>query len=170
MPPVDRAIRDTPMHRRLLLTAALALALSGAACAQSTPMDEAGNPLEALTVVTDSGEHAFWVEIADTEEERARGLMFREPLADDRGMLFQFPDMAERGFWMENTPSSLDIVYIDDQGRIVSIARHTTPYSRQNLPSYGAAKGVLEVRAGRTEEIGAEPGDVVRHPFFNNAD
>ena len=158
------------MHRRLLLTAALALALSGAACAQSAPMDEAGNPLEALTVVTDSGEHAFWVEIADDEAERARGLMYREPLADDRGMLFQFPDMAERGFWMENTPSPLDIVYIDDQGRIVSIARHTTPYSRQTIPSYGAAKGVLEVRAGRTEEIGAEPGDVVRHPFFNNAD
>ena len=159
------------MNRRLLLTAALAMALSGAACAQSSaPLDESGNPLEALTVITDSGEHAFWVEIADDEAERARGLMYREPLADDRGMLFQFPDMAERGFWMENTPSSLDIVYIDDEGRIVSIARHTTPFSRQSIPSYGAAKGVLEVRAGRTEEIGAEPGDVVRHPFFNTAD
>ena len=99
-----------------------------------------------------------------------RVLMYREPLADDRGMLFQFPDMAERGFWMENTPSSLDIVYIDEEGRLVSIARHTTPFSRQSIPSYGAAKGVLEVRAGRTEEIGAEPGDVVRHAFFNNAD
>jgi uncharacterized protein len=159
---------DIAMHRRLFLTVVMALALS--ACAQAAPRDDAGNPLESLVVVTDTGEHAFWVEIADTEEERGRGLMFRDPLADDRGMLFQFPDMAERGFWMENTPSPLDIVYIDDQGRIVSIARHTTPFSRQVLPSYGAAKGVLEVRAGRTEEIGAEPGDVVRHPFFNNAD
>lgn len=158
------------MNRRLLLTAAAALVLSGSACAQSVPRDEAGNPLEALAVVTASGEHAFWVEVADDEAERARGLMFREPLAGDRGMLFQFPDMAERGFWMENTPSSLDIVYIDDRGRIVSIARHTTPFSRQIIPSYGAAKGVLEVRAGRTEEIGAEPGDTVRHPFFNNVD
>ena len=162
------------LHRRFLLSAAAALALTGTACAQNAsqgaPRDEAGNPLEALTVVTASGEHAFWVEIADDEAERARGLMFRDPLADDRGMLFQFPDMAERGFWMENTPSSLDIVYIDDTGRIVSIARHTTPFSRATVPSYGPAKGVLEVRAGRTEEIGARPGDTVRHPFFNNAD
>ncbi len=162
------------LHRRFLLSAAAALALTGTACAQNAsqgaPRDEAGNPLEALTVVTASGEHAFWVEIADDDAERARGLMFRDPLADDRGMLFQFPDMAERGFWMENTPSSLDIVYIDDTGRIVSIARHTTPFSRATVPSYGPAKGVLEVRAGRTEEIGARPGDTVRHPFFNNAD
>lgn len=162
------------LHRRFLLSAAVALALTGTACAQNAsqaaPRDEAGNPLEALTIVTESGEHAFWVEIADDEQERARGLMFRDPLPDDRGMLFQFPDMAERGFWMENTPSSLDIVYIDDAGRIVSIARHTTPFSRANIPSYGPAKGVLEVRAGRTEEIGARPGDTVRHPFFNNAD
>lgn len=159
------------LDRRFLLSLALTVALTGSACAQSSaPRDEAGVPLEALTVVTESGEHAFWVEIADNDEERARGLMFRPPLPDDRGMLFQFPDMAERGFWMENTPSPLDIVYIDDQGRIVSIARHTTPFSRQIVPSYGAAKGVLEVRAGRTEEIGARPGDTVRHPFFNNAD
>ena len=162
------------LDRRFLLTAAFGLALSSAACAQNTsssaPRDEAGIPLEALTVVTDSGEHAFWVEIADTEQERARGLMFRDPLPDDRGMLFQFPDMAERGFWMENTPSSLDIVYIDDQGRIVSIARHTTPFSRATIPSYGPAKGVLEVRAGRTEEIGAKPGDRVVHPFFSGAE
>ena len=162
------------LHRRFLLSAVAALALTGTACAQNAsqgaPRDEAGNPLEALTVVTASGEHAFWVEIADDDAERARGLMFRDPLADDRGMLFQFPDMAERGFWMENTPSSLDIIYIDDTGRIVSIARHATPFSRTTIPSYGPAKGVLEVRAGRTEEIGARPGDTVRHPFFNNAD
>ncbi|MFN3538164.1 MAG: DUF192 domain-containing protein [Brevundimonas sp.] len=154
------------MHRRLFLTAVVALALSATACAQAVPRDEAGNPLEALTVVTDTGEHAFWVEIADTEEKRARGLMFRDPLADDRGMLFQFPDMAERGFWMENTPSSLDILYIDPHGRIVSIASHATPFSEAPIPSNGAANGVLELRAGRAAEINARPGDKVLHPYF----
>lgn len=157
-------------NRRLVLAAVAAMALSGAACAQGVPHDDSGRPLEPLTVVTAAGEHSFLVEIADTDEKRTRGLMFRPPLADDRGMLFQFPDMAERGFWMENTPSSLDIIYIDDGGRIVSIARHTTPYSRAIIPSNGAARGVLEVRAGRSEEIGARPGDEVRHPFFGNAD
>jgi uncharacterized membrane protein (UPF0127 family) len=153
--------------KRNLLAAALALAV--AACANnSAPVDAAGNPLEPLTIVTASGEHAFMVEIADDDAERERGLMFRPPLEDDRGMLFQFPDVAERGFWMKDTPSSLDILYIDPTGRIVSIARHTTPYSQTIIPSNGGAKGVLELRAGRSEEIGAEPGDTVRHPFFGN--
>ena len=151
--------------RRTLLIAAL---VGLAACASGTPTDSRGEPMEPLTVVTASGEHAFWVEIADTEEERSRGLMYREPLADDRGMLFQFPDADERGFWMRNTPSSLDIIYIGADGRIISIARHTTPFSETSIPSYGPAKGVLELRAGRSEEIGAQPGDLVRHPFFGN--
>lgn len=152
--------------KRKLLGAALAFLLVG--CANSTgPVDEAGNPLEPLTIVTASGEHQFMVEIADDDAERERGLMFRPPLADDRGMLFQFPDVAERGFWMKDTPSSLDILYIDPAGRIVSIARHTTPYSQAIIPSNGGANGVLEIRAGRSEEIGAQPGDVVRHSFFS---
>lgn len=149
---------------RHMLSIVLAVAL--AACAPQGPTDAEGNPLERLTVVTASGEHAFWVEIADDDVERQRGLMFRPPLEDDRGMLFQFPDSAERGFWMRNTPSSLDIIYIGADGRIVSIARHTTPYSEATIPSRGPAKGVLELRAGRSEEIGAQPGDLVRHPFF----
>lgn len=153
--------------RRVFLALGLAMLMSQAACAQQpAPVDAAGNPLEALSIVTATGQHDFMVEIADDNAERERGLMFRPPLADDRGMLFQFPDMAERGFWMHNTPSSLDIIYIDDRGRIVSIAPHTTPYSDTTVPSNGAARGVLELRAGRSGEIGAKPGDLVRHPFF----
>ena len=125
-----------------------------------------GEPLEPLTVVTSTREHDFMVEIADDEMERQRGLMHREPLAADRGMLFQFPDVAERGFWMHNTPSPLDIIYIDPYGRIVSIAKNATPNSDALIPSNGPASGVLEVRAGRADEIGAKPGDKVRHPFF----
>lgn len=136
------------------------------ACAAGTPRDAKGDPLEPLTVTTSTGEHRFMVEIADDEAERQRGLMEREPLADDRGMLFQFPDVAERGFWMRNTPSSLDIIYIDPRGRIVSIAKNATPYSEDIIPSNGPASGVLELRAGRADEIGARPGDRVSHPFF----
>lgn len=124
-------------------------------------------PVETLSVVTDKGSFDFDVEIADDEAERARGLMFRPPLEDDKGMLFQFPEAAERAFWMQNTPSSLDIVYLDPQGCIISIAAHTTPNTETTYPSRGAAKGVLEVRAGRMGEIGAGPGDRVRHPFFD---
>src|SRR5690606_16572165 len=90
--------------------------------------------LEPLEIVTASGVHRFAVEIADDDAERSRGVMFRPPLADDRGMLFQFPDSAERSFWMSNTPSSLDIIYNAADARIVSIAANTTPYSEAPIP------------------------------------
>jgi uncharacterized membrane protein (UPF0127 family) len=153
------------MLKRRGFLAGLAGLVALAACA-AAPRDANGNPLEALTVVTSTGEHRFMVEIADDDAERQRGLMERPPLADDRGMLFQFPDVAERGFWMHNTPSPLDIIYIDPRGRIVSIARNATPNSDAVIPSNGPASGVLEIRGGRAAEIGAQPGDLVRHPFF----
>jgi len=155
------------LSKRLLVALGLGLSLLTAACAKDAgPVDATGRPLEALTIVTASGQHAFMVEIADDEAERQRGLMFRPPLEDDRGMLFEFPVAEEQGFWMKNTPSSLDILYIDPTGRIVSIASHAVPYSEVTLPSNGAASGVLELRAGRAEEIGAVPGSTVKHPFF----
>ncbi|MDP2764119.1 MAG: DUF192 domain-containing protein, partial [Brevundimonas sp.] len=97
------------MIRRGLLGALTGLMLLAACAGAGAPRDAKGDPLEPLTVTTASGEHRFMVEIADDDAERQRGLMEREPLPDDRGMLFQFPDVAERAFWMSNTPSSLDI-------------------------------------------------------------
>lgn len=159
------------IRRRVVVRITLsAVVLSGvlmvSACTRTGPMDASGQPLEALSVVTASGEHKFMVEIADDDAERARGLMFRPPLEDDRGMLFQFQTASEQSFWMKNTPSSLDIIYIDPRGRIVSIASHATPNSEAPIPSNGAANGVLELRAGRASEIGAKPGDTIKHPFF----
>ena len=152
--------------RRGFLAGVAGLILLAGCAGAGTATGPNGEPLEPLTVVTATGEHPFMVEIADDEMERQRGLMHREPLADDRGMLFQFPDVAERGFWMHNTPSSLDINYIDPYGRIVSIAERVTPNSDAIIPSNGPAMGVLEIRAGRADEIGAKAGDRVRHPFF----
>ena len=154
------------MNRRGLLGALSGLVLLAACAGAGAPRDAKGDPLEPLTVTTASGEHRFMVEIADDDAERQRGMMEREPLADDRGMLFQVPDVAERGFWMRNTPNSLDIIYIDPNGRIVSIANNATPLSDAIIPSNGPASGVLELRAGRADEIGARPGDKVSHPFF----
>ena len=152
--------------RRGFLACSAGLFLLAGCAGAGTATGPNGEPLEPLTVVTATGEHPFMVEIADDEMERQRGLMHREPLADDRGMLFQFPDVAERSFWMHNTPNSLDIIYIDPYGRIVSIAERVTPNSDDLIPSNGPASGVLELRAGRADEIGAKPGDRVRHPFF----
>lgn len=152
--------------RHSFLAGIAGLVLLAGCAGAGTAKGPNGDPLEPLTVVTSTGEHDFMVEIADEEPERQRGLMHRERLADDRGMLFQFPDVAERSFWMHNTPNSLDIIYIDPYGRIVSIAERVTPNSDAMIPSNGPASGVLEIRAGRADEIGAKPGDRVRHPFF----
>lgn len=146
------------------LTAPLVLA----ACGSASSVDTEGHALESLTIVTASGRHAFRVEIADDEPERERGLMYREPLAADRGMLFQWPGepAREQAFWMRNTPSSLDIIYLAPDGGIVSIAPHATPMSENTIPSNGPANAVLELRAGRAQEIGARPGDRIEHPYF----
>ena len=152
--------------RRLIVSSLFLMLASCAQGAETGIVDSAGRALEPLTVVTATGRHDFLVEISDDEPERQRGLMFRPPLEANRGMLFEFPVAGEQGFWMKNTPNSLDIVYIDPTGRIVSIASHTTPNSEAVVPSNGAANGVLEVRAGRMEEIGAKAGDTVEHRFF----
>jgi uncharacterized membrane protein (UPF0127 family) len=153
------------IHRRGILALVAGVMLL-AGCALGTPKGPDGQPMEPLTITTSTGAHKFMVEIADDDAERQRGLMERPPLADDRGMLFQFPDVAERGFWMHNTPSPLDIIYIDPHGRIVSIVKNAAPNNDRVLPSNGPAMGVLELRAGRSDEIGAKPGDKVTHPFF----
>jgi len=151
--------------RRVILAGVGALLLTACAAA---PRGPDGQALEPLSITTSTGDHRFMVEIADDDAERQRGLMERPPLAEDRGMLFQFPDVQERGFWMHNTPSSLDIIYIDPRGKIVSIVKRAAPENDTVLPSHGPASGVLELRAGRSDEIGAKPGDTVHHPFFAN--
>ncbi len=123
---------------------------------------------ETLTVETANGPVQVTVEIADDDQERARGLMFRPPLPDNYGMLFHFQQMERASFWMRNTPSSLDIIFIDDSGRILNIAEHTTPYSTAPVPSAGLTRGVLEIRAGHSAELGIRPGDRVRHRIFTN--
>ncbi len=108
----------------------------------------------------------FKVEIADDDAERQHGLMGRKSLAPDRGMLFDFQEEREQSFWMKNTLIPLDIIYIAEDGTIVSIAAMTTPMSEQSIPSNGPASGVLEIAGGRAGELGIAPGDKVSHRIF----
>jgi uncharacterized membrane protein (UPF0127 family) len=79
-------------------------------------------------------------------------------------MLFVFGHERERSFWMKNTPLPLDIIYIDDEGKVVSVAGRTTPYSTAAIPSHGPAKYVLEVNAGFAEQHGVRPGSRIELP------
>ena len=121
---------------------------------------------EVLETVTPSGRTRFFVEIADNDAERERGLMFRKSLAPDRGMLFDFKTPREVAFWMRNTLIPLDIIYIQADGTVLSIARNATPLSEAPIPSGGATLGVLELAGGRSAEIGLMPGDRIEHRMF----
>jgi uncharacterized membrane protein (UPF0127 family) len=148
---------------------AIALSIAVSGCAQGdAPAAAEDNmlPTEQLTIDTANGPVNFTVEIADDDQERSRGLMFRESLADDRGMLFHFQQPEMASFWMRNTIISLDIIFIAPDGHILNIADHTTPYSDAPVPAVGMTRGVLELRAGRAEELGIRPGDRVRHRIF----
>jgi uncharacterized membrane protein (UPF0127 family) len=106
----------------------------------------------------------FNVELATDDATRARGLMFRESLAPNAGMLFIFDDEQPRAFWMHNCKIALDILYFDSDLKLVSSALSVPPCSLApaQCPSYaseGPAKYVLELAAGRATEIGAVPGD-----------
>jgi uncharacterized membrane protein (UPF0127 family) len=106
----------------------------------------------------------FTVELAQTADEQALGLMFREEMDDDRGMLFLFPVEAMRSFWMKNTRIPLDIFYFDADLKLVSVAENARPCKTRRCPNYpskGPAKYVLELNAGKAAELGVQPGDLL---------
>lgn len=111
-----------------------------------------------LAVTQGSKVHRFRVEVARTDEEQARGLMFREQMGANEGMIFlrNPPDIAS--FWMRNTVLPLDIIFIGTDRRIINIAANTVPYSLDSHRSFGIAAAVLELNGGRAAELGIEPG------------
>jgi len=109
------------------------------------------------------------VEIADSKSERKKGLMFRENLPIDEGMVFVFADEAERGFWMKNTLIPLDMIFVDSKGRIVNIEEAVPEpnTSDENLKTYRSdepAKYVIETNSSFTERKNVEEGDRVEVP------
>jgi uncharacterized membrane protein (UPF0127 family) len=121
---------------------------------------------DTLEIVSKTGVHVFSVELAVTDEQRTRGLMFRRTLPEGQGMLFKFePDQVIQ-MWMHNTYISLDMIFIRGDGRILRIAENTKPESDNIISSGGAARGVLEVIAGTARRLGIAPGDRVAHPWF----
>ncbi len=139
-------------------------ACSGGAAAASAST-EARNSTIAVSVKSANGVHIFQVETAKTEEQQQRGLMYRTDIPRDGGMLFApYPPSGpprEASFWMKNTPSPLDIIFIRADGSIAHIAENTTPFSEAPIPSGEPVAAVLELRGGRAAELGIADDDVV---------
>jgi uncharacterized membrane protein (UPF0127 family) len=122
---------------------------------------------QPLEIATQTGVKMFSVELAKTEREKETGLMYRKHLPDGQGMLFDFSPAQQVSMWMKNTYISLDMIFIDPDGRVLRIAENTEPFSTRIIPSRGLAKAVLEVIAGTAKKYGIAPGDRVSHPLFN---
>ncbi len=129
------------------------------------PVRAAG--LQTLEIASKTGVHAFSVEIADNDADRAKGLMYRKELPEGRGMLFDFHSDQEVSFWMQNTYIPLDMIFIRGDGRILRIAENTEPLSTRIIGSNGPVRGVLEVIGGTARKLGIAPGDRVAFPIFN---
>lgn len=124
-------------------------------------------PREPLTIATAAGgRFAFRVEVADTPQTRSRGLMFRERMAPEEGMLFLFDRLEVASFWMKNTPLSLDLFFIGPKGRILDMHQRAVPRSTRSITSKMPVAAVLEVLAGTAARLGIRIGDRVEHPAF----
>jgi uncharacterized membrane protein (UPF0127 family) len=154
----------TPIQRRHLLAALLAMSLPRAASAQRGPTYEHSE----LTIETATARHHFNIELADTDDRRANGLMFRTSMAPDAGMLFDFKADQPVAMWMRNTLIPLDMVFIARDGRIVNIAERTVPHSEASIWSDGPVRAVLELNGGTAQRLAIRPGDRVIHRMFRN--
>ena len=122
---------------------------------------ESGLEVVPLSIASANGRHAFRVEVARSEPEQAKGLMFRTAMGADEGMIFPMEPARQASFWMKNTVIPLDLVFIGPDRRIESIAANAVPYSLSPISSKGAVSAVLELNGGRAAQFGLAPGDRV---------
>jgi uncharacterized protein len=150
--------------RNFVRMLAFAIALAAAWLTASLPAGSAEK--QTLEIVSKSGGHVFTVELAVSDEERQKGLMFRRSLPQSQGMLFDFKTDQDVSMWMRNTYVSLDMIFIRGDGRIQRIAENTQTQSDRIISSGGPVRAVLEVVAGTAKKFGIAPGDRVASPIF----
>ena len=123
-----------------------------------------------LRIQSADATHTFTVEVADDREEISFGLMERESLDMDKGMLFDFDPPREPSMYMKNTLIPLDMIFIAEDGSIEMIARNTVPGSLRTISPGVPVRAVLEINGGQAAELSIKPGDTVQHPLFGNVD
>ena len=142
----------------------LALGVTGCGAGESAANSASAQSTVQLVISSPTKSHRFQVEVARSEAEQQRGLMFRERLAPDRGMIFPMSPPRFASFWMKNTVIPLDMIFIREDGSIAKIAADTVPYSLAPVPSDEPVVAVLEIAGGRAAELGIAVDDKVRWP------
>lgn len=115
------------------------------------------------TVPMQIGSKTFELEVARSTAEQEKGLMERDAMPANHGMIFVFPDEEERGFWMKNTRIPLDILFLTAAGKVVSISQMQA-YDRTVTQSHGDARYAIELNLGAAQEAGVKPGDQLAVP------
>lgn len=159
------------LKRRLLLSlAGMAVAVRASAEDVEPTGPQPEQPKEKLVIVTRDGkDHAFNVEMATTPKEQKTGEMFRTAIPADGGMLFDWGRAQPTQMWMKNTLVPLDMVFINADGKIRSIAENTVPRSLAVIDAGGPVRAVLELNGGTTAKLGIRVGDTVKQRIFGNA-
>jgi uncharacterized protein len=151
------------MKVNLVLLLALACTQRNGAPAPATTTTAAAAVSEARIILPDKS--VVIVEVASDETTREQGLMYRDHMAEDRGMIFLFPQAGEYPFWMKNTLIPLDMIWIDADHRIVHIAHDVPPCKADPCPNYppnAKASSVLELAAGVAAKHHLADGNVLR--------
>lgn len=149
--------KDTVFFSKFVL---IALLLTALVMANSFLWPEE-NVQKVLIQTQDGNEHVFEVEVARTPEARKKGLMFREYLDEDKGMLFLYNKPETLNMWMKNTGIPLDMVFISGDGKIQKIEEKTVPYSLETISSDYKVSAVLEINSGLSEMYNIQKGDTV---------
>lgn len=144
-------------------TAALLVALAAAGTASAALADAACRE-NRLQLRWTGGQESFAVEVADTSEARARGLMFRDSLDLGAGMLFAYDGPRHVQFWMKNTLIPLDMVFADMTGTVTRVHANAVPGDLTPIDGGDGVGFVLEINGGLAERLGITPGSVFRHP------
>jgi uncharacterized membrane protein (UPF0127 family) len=150
----------------ILLTCFLWLAGASAALPENAQISK----LEPITLESADSVTMLTAEIADTDELRTRGLMFRHFLPEDKAMLFDYETPRPVAMWMKNTNISLDMLFIREDGTIAAIAQDTVPQSLDTISVQEPVRGVLELAAGTVKRLGLRVNDKVYHRIFKTAE
>lgn len=123
---------------------------------------------DAVFLRGDWGSARFSIELADTPQERSRGLMFRETMASGAGMLFVYETPQPASFWMKNTLIPLDIVFTDRSGTVTRIHHRAVPGDLTPIDGGAEVYAVLEINGGLAERMGLNVGSQMRHHVFTD--
>ncbi len=155
------------MNRRMLLTMLALAPIAARAQEPNITKAQPELPKEKLVIITRDGvRHDFRVEMAITPDQQTVGLMFRPSVPADGGMLFVWATPHASQMWMRNTIAPLDMVFINADGTIRSIAENTVPESLAIIDSHGPVRATLELAAGVTARLGIRVGDKVEQKVF----